>query len=148
MKWILEEGTAARDTIEEYGKIIGVDLPEDYINLVQEHDGSTPIPKCFDMQHRKEAVFSSLLSFSTTDESTILEKYNDMKSISPSKLLLPFANDPFGNLLCFDYRDTKHNPKIVFWDHEADVDSGQDPISSVENSFSEFIDKLYDPDEE
>lgn len=33
--------------------------------------------------------------------------------------LIPFAEDGFGNLLCFDYSANKN---IVFWDHEKNHD--------------------------
>lgn len=34
--------------------------------------------------------------------------------------LYPFANDFFGNFLCFDYRKNSTSPTIVFWYHEEE----------------------------
>lgn len=37
---------------------------------------------------------------------------------TPPKKLVPFAFDPAGNLICFDYKNDKNNPVVVFWEHE------------------------------
>lgn len=45
--------------------------------------------------------------------------------------LLPFANDPAGNLICYD------GSKVVHWNHETDE------IETVADSISSFFAKLY-----
>jgi hypothetical protein len=45
--------------------------------------------------------------------------------------LLPFANDPAGNLICYD------GSEVVYWHHETDE------IETIANSVSEFFDRLY-----
>ncbi|MFH0347132.1 hypothetical protein ACHADS_11355 [Bacillus vallismortis] len=31
--------------------------------------------------------------------------------------IVHLACDPFGNQICFDYRQNRENPSVVFWDH-------------------------------
>lgn len=54
-----------------------------------------------------------------------------------SQKLIPFAKDPFGNLLCFDYRYNEKSPKIVFYDCEETT------ITTVCDSFTELLERLY-----
>jgi cell wall assembly regulator SMI1 len=56
--------------------------------------------------------------------------------------LVPFAVDGGGNLTCFDYRNTKKDPPIVFWCH--DDPDGED-VHFIANSFEEFINMLHEP---
>lgn len=53
--------------------------------------------------------------------------------------LVPFARDPFGNLLCFDYRYNENNPKVVFFENESEKPT----IIPVCNSFTDLINRLY-----
>ncbi|HEL1761160.1 TPA: SMI1/KNR4 family protein [Streptococcus suis] len=49
--------------------------------------------------------------------------------------LFPFGEDPFGNLLCFDYSD---NQSAVFWNHEMLDNNGQNTVFMAQ-SFTDFI---------
>ena len=50
-----------------------------------------------------------------------MEVYNDYKDTLPKKII-PFAFDPSGNLICFDYKAHEDSPIIVFWEHENAVE--------------------------
>ena len=60
--------------------------------------------------------------------------YESLLDDTEDKDLLPIADDPFGNLIC--YKFTGENGRIVFWDHETDE------IDDVADSFSELLSKL------
>ena len=53
--------------------------------------------------------------------------------------LIPFAEDGFGNLLCFDYSANKN---IVFWDHEKNYGDFKE-LPLVCFSFSSLIENLF-----
>ena len=53
--------------------------------------------------------------------------------------LIPFAEDSFGNLLCFDYSAEK---SIVFWNHEKNYDKFKE-ATFVCSSFSSLIESLF-----
>ncbi len=147
MDWIAGSGTIERTMIDGYGEKINVKLPEEYIEIAAENNGAHPTLDVFDIKGRGEVVFDSLLEFNSEVGADIFQYYEILKSNSGFDRILPFARDPFGNLICFDYRETGSNPPIVFWDHEADSDAGEEPLYLVANSFSEFLDMLYEPDE-
>lgn len=60
------------------------------------------------------------------------------------KGLIPFSQDGGGNYLCFDYRNCKENPPIIFWNHEVEENEG---IFYLADSFEEFINGLKSEDE-
>lgn len=75
--------------------------------------------------------------------------------------MIAFANDPAGNLVCFDYKGHENNPIIVFWDHEnagekemlmeeeglteeQAEERARENVFYVAATFTEFLDKLHD----
>jgi len=77
------------------------------------------------------------------------------------KELIPFDFDPAGDLICFDYKDNENNPIVVFWEHEnagekeilmreealteeQAEERARENVFYVEDTFTDFLDKLYD----
>ena len=64
-----------------------------------------------------------------------MDVFNDYKDTLPKKVI-PFAFDPSGNLICFDYKDYEDNPIVVFWEHENAVEKEmlmfEDSLTEVE----------------
>ncbi len=147
INWIASGESIDRAVIDRYGEQLNVKLPEEYVGIALENNGAHPTLDVFDIKGREEAVFDSLLEFNPEAGPDIFQYYDILKSNSGIDRLLPFARDPFGNLICFDYRETDNNPPIVFWDHEADSDAGEEPLHFIANSFGEFLDMLYEPDD-
>jgi hypothetical protein len=58
---------------------------------------------------------------------------------------LPLAVDPGGNLICLVISGT-NTGKVYFWDHEEEVEEGQQPgysnVYLIANSFNEFLNSL------
>lgn len=75
--------------------------------------------------------------------SYMLNVYNDPPEFFPDGLI-PFAPDGGGNYICFDYRNCKENPPIVFWDHGVEENEG---IFYLADSFNEFINNLKSEEE-
>ena len=92
-----------------------------------------------------EEVFNNFLSFDEEDSSNIINAYNDVKDRLIEKVI-PFAEDPFGNLLCFDYRNSEQ-PIIVFWEHEKAFNNKENAISFICNTFSELLNMLHESEE-
>ncbi|HHB2075694.1 TPA: SMI1/KNR4 family protein, partial [Bacillus cereus] len=105
--------------IEQVEKYFNIKLPNDFIECVKKYDGGYPRPKIFDVPGQDENVFNDLLTFHIEDEYSIVKNYEDIKEELLDNIY-PFANDPFGNFLCFDYRNNSALPTIVFWDHEEE----------------------------
>lgn len=123
----------------------GIHFPTDYVECAKQNHGGYPDRKCFDFSKRKEAVFSRLLSFTPEGKKTTLAKtYESVKDRMPVGVF-PFAEDPFGNLLCFDYRIDPNHPQVVFWDHERSHTDPIDAVTRICDTFSTLIASLYEP---
>ena len=100
---------------------------------------------CFYIGFKGE-TFNNLLTFDLDSEYSILKIFSTLKSRLVEKVF-PFARDPFGNYICFDYR-SGGDPTIVFWEHEAASIDNDSAISKVCDSFSELLDMLEEREEE
>ncbi|GIP45115.1 SMI1/KNR4 family protein [Paenibacillus sp. J45TS6] len=140
VKWILAKSELSRADVLKVEEALGISFPSDYVECVLLRNGGQPVPDTFDFKDRKEAVFNSLIDLNVREKRNVLEVHNNLKNRLPGNVF-PFADDPFGNYLCFDYREG-NNPSIVFWDHEQLVD-GRANVLFVCNSFSDLLDKLY-----
>lgn len=67
----------------------------------------------------------------------------------PNRLIekvIPFAEDLFGNMICFDYRSNSQ-PLIVFWEHEKAFSDKESAITHICNNFAELLNMLYETQE-
>lgn len=120
---------------------IDINLPEEYVELIKEHNGGYVKNKEFVYRNaNNEIELGSMYMLNLFD---ILKEYINPPEFFP-KRLVPFAEDGGGNLTCFDYRETKINPSIVFWVH--DDPEGND-VHFVANNFEEFINMLHEPED-
>ncbi|AJS61117.1 SMI1/KNR4 family protein [Paenibacillus sp. IHBB 10380] len=157
VEWELAFGKITKNQVTEVENEFNVKLPQEYVKIVMEFDGATVNPNVFDVQGIVK-VFGGLLSFTYEVEGeNIVEVYKEIKDRVPSKVF-PFASDPAGNYICFDYRNAEQ-PKIVFWEHEQAVshedisdeefkngkleELQEQAIFYVADSFSKFLTKLY-----
>ena len=59
-----------------------------------------------------QKVFGALLSFEYESIENIIKVYNRIKVALPNKII-PFASEPSGDYLYFDYSKSDTKPKIV-----------------------------------
>lgn len=133
-KYVKEKGN--KEKILAYQNEHDIKFPDDYIDCVMEYQGGTPKPNVFDTIKNQERILKSLLSFCENKNENIFAVTEWLKDRIP-KELIPFANDPSGNYICFEYAND-NNPKVVYWNHETNE------IEYVAESFSELLDKLYE----
>lgn len=130
--------------IQEFEVEFNISLPRRYKNILKDHNGSVPEPSDFHIYHDGEKEEYGIGEFielhtkdgefgSVYDFAEILHNDNGI-----SRKIIPFGVDGGGNLMCFDYRESEYEPKIVFWKH--DEDRGLDFVSE---SFDKFLDNLY-----
>ncbi|MFC4620420.1 SMI1/KNR4 family protein [Camelliibacillus cellulosilyticus] len=125
----------------------GIEFPNDFKEVVVKYHGCRPEQDVFRMND-KEETFNFLLSFSKEDEyNYILSTYEGVKDRLIDKVY-PFANDPGGNLFCFDYRKSDMNPQIVFWDHEVAFEDPEKAITYLCDSFTELLLNLHEYEDE
>ncbi|MCY1079538.1 SMI1/KNR4 family protein [Archangium lansingense] len=115
----------------------GVRLPELYREIVSTHQGMGPEPCAFDVGTGNDA-FSVLLIVSTDSEKepySISKAHQVLQPHVPAGIF-PFALTPGGEYLCFDYRDSPAQPKVVLVSMEM-------TIYPVADSFTVFMAGLY-----
>lgn len=143
MKWRYTK-PITEERIKKVEKELGVNFPTSFVECVRENNAGRPNTILFDLERDKEKVFGNLFDFNDTNQGlSILEAYEVLiDEHEAPKELIPFADDPAGNFICFDYRSvTNGEPIVVFLYHESEDDN----IRKVSNSFQEFMDKLYEP---
>jgi cell wall assembly regulator SMI1 len=117
VKWKYLERPVSEQEIRKVEEELNVTFPADYKQCVQVNHGASPEQFVLDVEGIERA-FGSLLMVNTPESaSDIVRTYESYKDTLP-KDIIPFADDPGGNLVCFDYKDHKGNPIIVFWEHE------------------------------
>lgn len=133
-KWTFTEETPLDEkVISEVELLFGVKLPEDYKQCIKENNGGYPEPNAFDWDDGSTgSVFNNLISFTNKDLN--IKMFAELSE----QRLFPIADDPFGNLICFDYRYNERSPKIVFYDHEEQT------ICLVCDSFIALLERLYE----
>jgi len=115
--------------IKEVEATFGITLPNDYKSIVIKNNNARPSISTFDTESSKGHVFKKLLSLKKNDIETVYKAKKVLSKIDNT--LIPFANDPAGNYLCFK------GDSVVYWQHE------DNSISKIANNFTEFLAKLY-----
>ena len=134
MKWLNYKGSSI-DIIESVEHRLQITLPEDYKQFVLKYDGG--YPNHFKVDGKVE-IFNNLISIDKNEYNNIYEILEDLQNRIGDQLI-PFAEDGFGNLLCFDYSANKN---IVFWDHEKNYGDFKE-LPLVCFSFSSLIENLF-----
>lgn len=157
VKWDYTDEKISVKEIMEVESLWKIKFPKDYVESAIYNHGGSPDPEEFLVENRSK-VFGCLLSYCNNSPDNILEVYNRIKERLP-KDIFPFGCDPAGNYICFDYRKSKSNPGIIFWEHELGVlesDYSQEQfkridlkevqekaIKPISSSFKEFIKSLF-----
>jgi hypothetical protein len=125
--------------LEQLEQQWGIKLPEQYKQLVSECQGMTPEPSVFKVG-RGDDVFCVLLTLSVVEDResySVRKAYEVLKPHMPERLY-PFGRTSGGEHLCFDYRDSPPQPRVVL----LTVEMNALPVAS---SFEEFLEGLYEP---
>ncbi len=156
MNWLYEKKLKNPQSISEVETIFGIKFPQDYKKIVLEHNAATPSPNTIDTKRETGKAFGEILNFNLDAKENIISLYEELKSKIPNNVF-PIAIDPGGNFLCFDYRESEDNPKVLRWDHEQKFvienreiiieDHDRDPdyyhLDFVAHSFTELLLNLY-----
>lgn len=141
VNWLFKKEDVTKEEVIKIEEEIGVKFPKSFFECVINQNGAQPEKNIFDLNNEKGKIFGSLLDFDLNSDENILSVYKDLKDRLPNKVV-PFADDPSGNYICFDYRE-EGKPEIVFWNHELTEGSPKKSISYIAESFEELLNKLY-----
>lgn len=134
LTWKVSRPLSDKHQIKKLEEILGVTMPDDYIECVMKNNAGYPSLKIFTTDVENEHVFNNLLTFDESKSVNIFNTYKSVLAASGNKELLPFAEDPFGNYICFDFSES--SVKIVYWEHETQK------TETVCTTFTEFLAKL------
>jgi hypothetical protein len=135
LKWENVKPLLDVNSISLFCERFRVRFPEEFKSLVTHFNGSTPDRKRFNTDRAKERVILHFLSFNENEKNGIFQTTNRMRNSGYPENLIPFARDPFGNLICFDFTNSGYS--IVFWNHE------DDKLEKISDTFSGFLASLY-----
>ena len=121
--------------IKNFEKEHNIVFPRTYTDLIKKYNGATPNKEVFLLSTGRECVFNYLLDWNENVEGHIQNIYSILVDTLKKDSLYPFANDPFGNFICFDFTD-KNDPSIVFFDHESNE------IIQISKDFNSFLNSL------
>jgi hypothetical protein len=136
------------ETIRSVQDRLGVKLPKDFVVAAKHYHGGHPLVNCFtffDESHRETK--SSLGGLLSLDSNSDIESILDINETPPEGLprgLVIFGLEGGGGYLCFDYRNTRSDPEVVFWIsdyHSADI------VFPLAKTFTDFVWMLEEPDD-
>ncbi|MCM3005240.1 SMI1/KNR4 family protein [Priestia koreensis] len=159
VQWRSADEPITRDEVRHVEQELGFNFPLDYIECIMDNNGAHVSPEVFEVKGKRK-VFGTLLTYDMDDDENIIEVFNDYKDTLPLELI-PFAFDPAGNLICFDYKDDRNKPTIVFCEHENAGEKemlmreeglteeqveelARENVFYIADTFSDFLDKLHD----
>ena len=127
----------AMETFETHSQL---QLPNSYKEMVRFRDGGTMDNYFF--RYESDGISDSSFPglFLCWQKNTLgCEYILDEPPEGLPQGLIPFARDGGGNYTCFDYRNCRQDPPIVFWHHG--FEEGKD-VFYLADSFEEFINGL------
>lgn len=134
LQWRFDKSPITVDQMAQIESEAGVLFPLEYKMLMLEHHGGRPQPNGFDTDRTKGRKVKSFLPILPEYKINLL----DLKKWLPlPDRLIPFAGDPAGNYVCFDYKKGMTHPEIVLWLHETEETEWISP------SFETFLSMLY-----
>ncbi|MFB9240959.1 SMI1/KNR4 family protein [Massilia antarctica] len=130
------------------GKKIGVKFPPDYKKIVEKYNGAYVLDteayefySNFSQAHATHDLGLMHALGGEVDSATETMEWSlENKPFGFPSELVSFARDGRGNLLCFDYRDSKYDsePKIVLWHIDGQPGSGRE-LSYIAPTFNKFL---------
>ncbi|MGG1534172.1 MULTISPECIES: SMI1/KNR4 family protein [Brevibacillus] len=145
VSWLFPKRPLDTEEIKSIEQQLGIIFPKDYVDCVKQNNGGQPDPDTFYVGDR-EAVFSSLIPLNQEESRNVLTVKRKLAERLPEGVV-PFADDPFGNYLCFDYRRNQE-PKIGIWDHERGVSDKEKALTLICDTFTELVGMLTKSDSE
>lgn len=150
---IFESGSHVTDEqISHLQSYVKHAIPNAYIDFLRAHNGGYPEPRGFTFKADnvlRKGIVNRFLGLHKERINNLIS-YIEMYKVSEERLpsnLYPIAHDPGGNLICISYMGNDVG-KIYFWDHELEVEEGEQPDYSnvylIASGLKEFLDNLTD----
>lgn len=118
MKWRAARPIDDLSLIYDIEEQQGILFPDEYKDLVKQYNMAAPDPETFLDSCGKEHIFGRLLSVQSSAKNNVQTAMTWLDNVPPGQVCVPFAIDPFGNLLCFTFSNQTEYV-ISFFDFET-----------------------------
>jgi hypothetical protein len=154
LKVIESEKQLTKEDINNIENKLGLKLPVEYKQFLELHNGGHPLKDFYPLI---EPIWGDKVRGGNADLAWFLAIYegeyenfertlNTMRNRIP-KDLIPIARGSGGDLVCLCTQGDNYG-KVYFWDHNWEAEDGQEPtydnVYLVANSFTDFINSLYE----
>ena len=144
------KATLKEQDIGEFERRTGLKFPPQYRAWLLRYNGGRPEPKGFRYKYESGPYTDSCVAwffnlgdakYERLEGELRVYKNPDDKRLPDE--LIPFARDPFGNLICISMCG-ENQGKVYFWDHEEeDTPPSYRNCHLIADSFDEFIAALH-----
>jgi hypothetical protein len=133
MNWKFVKPLVDENTISEFEKIIGKELPDELKSDIKNYNAGRPEKRLFDTEKSQNKMVKGLLSFNKNDTNNVFSALE--WNIGPDNKddFIVIGLDPFGNFICLD----KDLEEIVYIYHD------NFRIELIAENYKEFIEKLH-----
>lgn len=147
-KWLQTNEECTMEDIEIVENKLGIIFPSEFKIFMLKYHGSYALIDTFDTEKEKGKEINNFLSFDAENKNTyILYSLENIQDRLP-KNVIPFAETPGGDFICFGYSVNLENPTIIYWDHELGYEDAENSTCYVARDFDSFIESLYSMDDE
>ncbi len=138
--------------VEKIENELNIKFPKDFLDVSMKHQGQVVDDLSIKVRSM-EVGFSFFYLFSDRNNKkdvsyTISAAHENMHQDDEegnNKLLIPIANSFGSSKFCLDYRESLDDPSVVFYYSDRAVND--DAITVLANSFTEFLDMLYEDED-
>lgn len=148
IKFVETEKPTNRAAIKAVADQLRVDLPEEYIEHLLQHNGGSPEPDTFTYRQVKgkaqRTMVAWFFSVGPHEDESLLEFAEDFEGRVPVDTL-PIARDPGGSLILIGVAGTRRG-QVLFWDRNHEAPEGDPPweknIVPLAPNLAAFLDML------
>lgn len=115
LTWEFSKRPLSNSEIVRVERLIGYKLPLEYKDIMKEHHGARPSKKRFNSRVREGMMIKTFLPITEEYKVNLISVKEWIKAPA---IMVPFANTPDGDYICFDYFSPENSPAIVVWNHE------------------------------
>ncbi|MGO4887301.1 SMI1/KNR4 family protein [Anaerobacillus sp. MEB173] len=141
--WMIREPIDV-ETVNQAEKILNVQFPISYIELLKQQNGGEPnYPNFFiSTGHKKDITDIEGIILDPDDGSSFLYTKGVLKEVGLPQELFVLWND-YHNWLVLDYRKTKKNPPVFYIMEDYSAEEKSWDYFEVAPSFDNFLKKLF-----
>ncbi|MDA7026852.1 SMI1/KNR4 family protein [Bacillus sp. CLL-7-23] len=143
-----ENEKVSLENIKTFEDDYNVTLPEEYKNFLLEYNGGDVNPNVFKISDEQgESALNTLYGLNISAEYDELSSVFDSLEGELPQELLSIGDDSGGNQICIGISGNYFG-KIYIWMHDIEEGEYMDNVFFLANNFNEFLDSLYEDEEE